>query len=82
MQKSPSRYWFPAKQFGWGWGPPSSWHGWVVIAAFAMLFTACGYEFPPRSHPLAFAASVLALSIGLLVVCFAKGEPPRWKWGK
>ena len=23
----PPRYWFPAKRYGWGWGPPSTWQG-------------------------------------------------------
>lgn len=25
------KYWFPAKRFGWGWGLPSAWQGWVVL---------------------------------------------------
>lgn len=25
-------YWFPAKRYGWGWGLPSSWQGWVVLS--------------------------------------------------
>ena len=25
------RYWFPAKRYGWGWGPPQTWQGWVVF---------------------------------------------------
>ena len=23
--------WFPAKKFGWGWGLPKVWQGWVVL---------------------------------------------------
>jgi hypothetical protein len=26
-------YWFPAKRYGWGWGIPVTWQGWVVFAA-------------------------------------------------
>src|ERR1019366_10065186 len=26
-----SQYWFPAKRYGWGWGPPTMWQGWVVL---------------------------------------------------
>ena len=29
-----ARYWFPAKRYGWGWGPPATWQGWAVLAAF------------------------------------------------
>jgi hypothetical protein len=25
------QYWYAAKRYGWGWGPPTSWHGWVVL---------------------------------------------------
>ena len=28
-------YWFPAKRFGWGWGLPLSWQGWVVFKELA-----------------------------------------------
>jgi hypothetical protein len=28
-----SRYWFPAKRYGWGWGLPVTWQGWAVLAA-------------------------------------------------
>ena len=28
------RYWFPVKRYGWGWGPPATWEGWAVLAAF------------------------------------------------
>ena len=33
-------YWFPAKRYGWGWGPPRVWQGWVVMAVFAILVLA------------------------------------------
>jgi hypothetical protein len=33
------RCWFPAKRYGWGWGLPSAWQGWVVlISYFALVF--------------------------------------------
>ena len=28
----PEKYWFPAKRYGWGWGLPSTWQGWIVLA--------------------------------------------------
>ncbi len=31
------KYWFSAKRYGWGWGIPSSWQGWLVLAAFVAL---------------------------------------------
>ena len=32
--------WFPAKRYGWGWGPPVTWQGWAVIAVWIALFFA------------------------------------------
>ena len=31
------KYWFPAKCYGWGWGPPSTWQGWIVLAGYLLL---------------------------------------------
>jgi len=35
-----SRYWFPAKHYGWGWCLPNTWQGWLVLAAFIGLIVA------------------------------------------
>jgi hypothetical protein len=75
-------YWFPAKRYGWGWGLPSSWQGWLVLAAFAALSAAGFFVFPPKEKPGALFAYVVAF-IGLLIaICWLKGAPPRWRWGK
>jgi hypothetical protein len=29
MSESQTDFWFPAKKFGWGWGPPVKWQGWM-----------------------------------------------------
>ncbi len=36
MSRQP--YWFPAKTYGWGWGLPVTWQGWVVTAATLCCF--------------------------------------------
>ena len=30
-QTKTSAVWFPAKTFGWGWGVPKTWQGWVAL---------------------------------------------------
>jgi hypothetical protein len=75
-------YWFPAKRYGWGWGMPSSWQGWVVLAGFFALFGVGVLLFPPKTHLVAFVIYVLVLSAALFGICWWKGEPPRWRWGK
>jgi hypothetical protein len=75
-------YWFPAKRYGWGWGLPSRWHGWaVLIAYFALLGLAALLSHPDR-QPYTFTLFVALLSLALMAVCWLKGEPPRWRWGK
>ena len=74
-------YWFPAKRYGWGWGVPRTWQGWAVMASYAVLMV-IGLLFRISLGPLMFAAYVAAISVGLVGVCWLKGEPPRWRWGK
>ena len=77
-----NRYWFPAKRFGWGWGPPSTWKGWVVIGIFFVLLLIGAIELLPGQGPVAFVAYTTVLGMCLVVVCWIKGEPPRWRSGK
>ena len=81
MQVKP-QYWFPAKTYGWGWGLPTRWQGWVVLGVYAALIFAGAVLFRPRLHPLAFVLYVTVLSLVLIAICLRTGEPPRWRWGK
>lgn len=74
-------YWFPAKHYGWGWGLPSRWQGWVALAVFFVLLGLDIWIFQPRRYPVAFGAIVILLSVALVGICWLKGEPPRWHWG-
>ncbi len=75
------RYWFPTRTYGWGWGLPTAWQGWVVLAAFLVLSLFAAALFPPSSNPGAFTFAVIVLAVLLVVICWIKGEPPRWRWG-
>lgn len=79
--QSEGNYWFPAKRYGWGWGLPAKWQGWLVLAVFVGLLGAGAILFPPRSAPVFYFAYVIVLGALLLGVCWLKGEPPRWRWG-
>lgn len=75
------RYWFPAKHYGWGWGIPATWQGWAVFFGFIAAAVALGILVAPRSLSLYFVS--LAVVTGVLIaICYAKGEPPRWRWGE
>jgi len=75
------KYWFPAKRYGWGWGPPSAWQGWVVLLSYLALVLA-GIPFVHASKgSLVYVAYVSVLTATLIAICWLKGEPPRWRWG-
>lgn len=79
VEKTPG-LWFPAKRYGWGWGPPVTWQGWVVLSVWIALFFA-GVLFLLPIHPVAVLVFSIAMAIALTAICYAKGEPPRWRWG-
>ncbi|MEP6494273.1 MAG: hypothetical protein ABJF01_16440 [bacterium] len=72
-------YWFPAKRHGWGWGLPTVWQGWVVIAAFASLVLLGAVVLLPSRGPIVFVAYSVFLCIVLSAVCWLKGERPNWR---
>ena len=74
-------YWFRAKRYGWGWGLPITWQGWLVFAAFLLLLVAGALLFPPHRATGAFIVYVAVLSCVFVAICWIKGEPPRWRWG-
>jgi hypothetical protein len=77
----PPRYWFPAKRYGWGWGPPTAWQGWVVLLVFFALLLGGAFALLPSCGPLAFVGYTVLLCVLLTAVCWVKGERPRWRWG-
>jgi hypothetical protein len=76
----PKRYWFPAKRYGWGWGLPATWQGWVVLAVWTVVFVLGNIWLVVHSLPL-FFIFVAAVSAILIGICYLTGEPPRWRWG-
>jgi len=78
---SEKRYWFTAKRYGWGWGLPSAWQGWIVLAAFIGVLSILPLIFDPRAEVAFFIASVVVVAAILFAICWVKGEPPKWRWG-
>ncbi|MEX1182049.1 MAG: hypothetical protein WEF86_02360 [Gemmatimonadota bacterium] len=81
MMSPQKKYWFPAKRYGWGWGFPSAWQGWLVFAAFIALLVGASLLFPPDEQLGRYLGCVFVLAALLVAVAWAKGEPPRWRWG-
>jgi hypothetical protein len=78
---SKSLYWFPAKTYGWGWGLPSTWQGWVVLGVYVGLLVGLCVLVSADRHPCWFRTGLTSLVITLIAICWWKGEPPRWRWG-
>lgn len=81
FKPNPPRYWFPAKRYGWGWGLPSTWEGWLVLVAYLGLIVGAARLCPPEKSVAGFVAAVFGLTAGLVTICWWKGEPVRWRWG-
>jgi len=75
--RAEKKYWFPTKRYGWGWGLPSAWQGWLVLLVFVVLLGGGFFLLPAAG----FGVYVALLVVGLCGVCWLKGEPPRWRWG-
>jgi len=76
-----SKYWFPAKRYGWGWGPPRTWQGWLVLVAFFALLAVGAIVFLQKQETGGFLAYTAVLVALLIAICYVTGEPPRWRWG-
>jgi len=70
------RYWFRAKRFGWGWGLPLTWEGWVVYAAWFAVVLSVAPSLRRPEHRVAHALFVIGMIAVLIAVCYWKGEPP------
>lgn len=75
-------YWFPARRYGWGWGPPVTWQGWVVIAIWFAILAVGLIVLLSRRETLPWSLLyVVLMSVVLTLICYWKGEPPSWRWG-
>ncbi len=77
--------WFKAKRYGWGWYP-SSLEGWLVLGLYVILEVSSFIRIDSKSHSVSdtlinFIPLTLLLSIILILICYLKGEKPKWNWG-
>ena len=80
MEKAP-KYWFPAKQYGWGWGFPSTWQGWVVLAVYLALMLGGLVVVNPATSPNAYGVYAAVVLAVFMLVVWRTGEPPGWRSG-
>ena len=74
--------WFRAKKYGYGWGLPVKWQGWVVLTAY-FLFDAVGCIFVIKNplNIIWFIPFILFCTIVFIFICWKKGEELKWRWG-
>ena len=59
------QYWFPAKRYGWGWGLPQTWQGWVAFVVWLAALFGGIWALRFRFHPLIFIPFVLVMVAAL-----------------
>lgn len=79
--RTSSKYWFPAKKYGWGWGFPITWQGWTVTVSYFVVIVAGALLLDPSRNMILYLLLVALATGGILIICWAKGEPPSWRWG-
>jgi hypothetical protein len=71
--------WFPAKRYGYGWGLPRRWQGWVVMLTYVAALIVP--RFYAGEHVGFFIAHAFVATALLIALCIWKGETPKWRWG-
>ncbi|HVV14846.1 MAG TPA: hypothetical protein VHD55_00325 [Candidatus Paceibacterota bacterium] len=82
------KYWFKAKQYGYGWYPATK-EGFLVMLLWMLSFIAGALLLV---HLIVTSGNVwgilllipyIAVTTGLLFwICYKRGEPARWRWGE
>ena len=82
MEEDKKKIWFPAKKYGYGWGLPITWQGWLVLMAYLLLIIIGILILINNPSEIgAFRIYVLLFTIVFIFICWKKGEKPAWRWG-
>lgn len=86
LKDNPKGYWFKARLFGWGW-TPAKWQGWLVLILFLMyvFLISAGISMDQLESdavvPFSYYVKLWGAIVVLIVICYWKGEKPKWQWG-
>ena len=80
------KFWFKAKNYGWGW-MPSSWQGWLVLVMYFIFNIRVFRSIDSLSHSnsdtlMNFSLPFFLSTVILVIICYVTGEKPEWRWGK
>ena len=80
MENDEDNPWFAAKTYGYGWGLPATWQGWVTVGIYVALLTAALIAL---TTPTARLVCAVVLTIVFVGIVAWKGERPvKWRWGR
>ncbi|HAS6165831.1 TPA: hypothetical protein RQK97_002805 [Vibrio vulnificus] len=74
--------WFAKRRYGWGWGVPTTWQGWMVLGSYCVALYITSSYFHPQSEPFTWALCIVIQTALLIAFCYWKGERPSWSWGE
>lgn len=85
LKDNPEGYWFKRKLYGWGW-TPATWQGWLVLFIFVLLIIIDAGRLglisqSDRRASIEFMTQVFGFIVIFVLICYKKGEKPRWQWG-
>jgi len=75
-----NKIWFRRKLYGWGWFP-ITWEGWLVLLVWVAIFIDIVQKDIQQYTIERFVFIILMVAL-LLLICFLKGEKPKWQWGR
>ncbi len=79
MNQKYNKPWFPAKKYGFGWGFPITWQGWVVFLIYFFLCFLGGKFLTNPPYLILFFLPYLFIITGILIyICWKKGEKQKY----
>jgi hypothetical protein len=81
MKQEKREIWFPAKRYGWGWGFPVTWQGWLVLTGYVAAVLIATLRLDPEADLVTWALVVVPLTVLLVLICWLRGETPKWRRG-
>lgn len=77
--------WFVKKSYGWGWRPVT-WQGWLISFFYVLGIARFFIQAEKISHSgsdtlIRFAIPFIILTSIFILICYKKGEKPKWQWG-
>ncbi len=73
--------WFRRKKYGYGWGLPATWQGWIVFIIYLAFVIWNVQKFQKNFHASQIITSLILPTVIFIAILYLTSEKPRWKWG-